>query len=93
MEKFLVVILLSLIALGAFTRLAGKFGWFSGKHRMPAGEEDGTEAETDEEASSECCGQHLVCHKDAKLMAQTDIVYYDDEELDAYCKMSPESYE
>ena len=31
-----------------------------------------------------CCGQHLVCERDAMLHVMEKPVYYDDEELDAY---------
>ncbi len=33
----------------------------------------------------QCCGMHITCDKDSLLAAvSTEIVYYDDEELDAY---------
>lgn len=31
----------------------------------------------------ECCGQHLVCERETLLQTGTEIIYYDDEELDA----------
>lgn len=31
----------------------------------------------------ECCGQHLVCERETLLQTDTEIIYYDDEELDA----------
>lgn len=37
------------------------------------------------EADAQCCGRHEVCEKEKLLAATTGkIVYYDDEELDAY---------
>lgn len=41
----------------------------------------------------ECCGRHAVCERDSLLAAVSDkVVYYDDEELDAYAGREPESY-
>lgn len=40
-----------------------------------------------------CCGQHLVCEKESLLAGVSkEIVYYEDEELDAYRGMNPEDY-
>lgn len=37
------------------------------------------------EVPTECCGQHATCERDSLLAAVSkDIIYYDDEELDAY---------
>ena len=42
------------------------------------------EAQPDAE-SEECCGMHITCERDSLLASVSDgIVYYDDEELDAY---------
>lgn len=58
----------------------------SAMHDDPAPSE--TEAE-----SSECCGMHITCEKDSLLTALADkIVYYDDEELDAYAGREADSY-
>ena len=39
----------------------------------------------------ECCGQHEVCEKDMLLaFIDKEIVYYNDEELDAYIGKFPE---
>lgn len=41
----------------------------------------------------ECCGMHITCEKDSLLAAvSADIVYYDDEELDAYKGVDPSAY-
>lgn len=37
----------------------------------------------------ECCGQHAVCERDMLLNKTAEIVYYDDEELDALTGISP----
>ena len=40
-----------------------------------------------------CCGQHEVCEKDSMLAAVSkEIEYYDDEELDAYCRRPSNAY-
>lgn len=45
------------------------------------------------EEEEECCGMHITCEKDSLLSAVSpDIVYYDDEELDAYRGMAPSQY-
>ncbi len=44
-------------------------------------------------SDNECCGMHMTCEKDSLLAAvSADIVYYDDEELDAYRGMDPAGY-
>ena len=42
--------------------------------------------------SGECCGTHLVCERDTIQQMQTEIVYYDDEELDALSDRDPKTY-
>lgn len=45
------------------------------------------------EDSPVCCGMHVVCEKDSlSTAASTEIVYYDDEELDTFSGRLPESY-
>lgn len=43
-------------------------------------------------ADGECCGQHAVCERDSLLTQKTEIVYYDDEELDALAGLDPANY-
>ena len=38
---------------------------------------------------SDCCGQHAVCERDSLLNKGMEIIYYDDEELDALAGISP----
>ncbi len=40
----------------------------------------------------ECCGAHEVCEAETLLAMRTDIVYYSDEELDAYRGTPPDGY-
>lgn len=45
------------------------------------------------ERTEGCCGQHLVCEKESLLAGVSkQIVYYEDEELDAFRGMSPDDY-
>ena len=45
------------------------------------------------EVDQECCGQHEVCEKESLLAAVSKkIEYYDDEELDRYIGVSPDTY-
>ena len=85
MWKLFLIIAIALLLLGVFSWLASYFKWFE-KPRFI--DPDSLQDEPQEEAE-ECCGQHEVCEKDLKTMARKDIVYYNDEELDAYvCDMN-----
>ena len=39
-----------------------------------------------------CCGEHLVCERETLLQTNAEIVYYDDEELDALAGIDPSNY-
>lgn len=42
---------------------------------------------------SSCCGMHIVCERDSlSTAASTEIVYYDDEELDIYADRPADEY-
>ncbi len=57
-----------------------------------------TEADNKNEAEqlsgeSQCCGMHITCEADSLLASVSpEIVYYDDEELDAYKGIAPDGY-
>ena len=40
----------------------------------------------------ECCGQHLVCERETLLQTNAEIIYYDDEELDALAGRDADSF-
>ena len=62
-------------------------------HRLTGGSATAASEPETEPADGECCGQHAVCERDSLLAAVSgSIVYYDDEELDAFAGRSPESY-
>lgn len=39
-----------------------------------------------------CCGEHLVCERETLLQTNAEIIYYDDEELDALVGIAAENY-
>ena len=43
-------------------------------------------------ADTTCCGRHAVCENSSLLSSKPDIVYYDDEELDALKGRSADSF-
>lgn len=42
---------------------------------------------------ADCCGAHLVCEKDTLLNSSTEIIYYNDEELDQYKGRESNTYD
>ena len=64
------------------------------KENTSTQEPTNNENETDESAENEvCCGMHITCEKDSlSTAASTEIIYYEDEELDAYANRSGEDY-
>lgn len=49
--------------------------------------------EVTKEVPDECCGQHATCERDSLLAAVSkEIIYYDDEELDAYKGIESDQY-
>ena len=59
----------------------------------PKVEETPKAAEEEEyERPDGCCGAHEVCENESLLATNAKIVYFDDEELDAFKDREPESY-
>lgn len=50
------------------------------------------EKETVMQTNTNCCGAHLVCEQDLLSNPVTEIIYYDDEELDKYKGISSDAY-
>lgn len=62
-------------------------------YRLTGGEDSVPEPPLQTEAEEECCGMHITCERDSLLAAVSEeIVYYDDEELDAYRGREAEDY-
>ena len=53
--------------------------------------EESSESVKDPENDS-CCGLHAVCEKTGLSPIDTEIIYYDDEELDRFKERTPDSY-
>ncbi len=89
MTTFIWILFSALVLLGLFSWLLSKY--FTGKAQSPADVTDPAEQdpETDDDV---CCGQHLVCEKDSLMYQGEEIVYYDDDELDAYKGKSADAY-
>ncbi len=95
----MVIVLYLLVLLGGLALLV--FGLsLIGHKRYEKRVEEGT-AKPDEtspfevtkEVPEECCGQHATCERDSLLAAVSkDIIYYDDEELDAFKGIASDEY-
>lgn len=59
---------------------------------MPDSDGQPQEPSDSDSSSEECCGLHLVCEKDPVIPITSEILYYDDEELDRFVGRTPESY-
>lgn len=61
--------------------------------RLTKEHDEKTETQPQEAQQEECCGMHIACEKDSLLASvSSEIVYYDDEELDAYKGRDNEAY-
>ena len=88
----ILVIVLALVVLGAVAALVASIQSFLKARRVARGE---VIEEEEEFVPSEggCCGNHLTCEHDSLLAAvSSEIVYYDDEELDRYRGITAEGY-
>ncbi len=88
----------------AFTAVAGlglylwDVAWRKRNAEGVSGEVAGADAGGSEpvedtgETGEECCGQHLVCEKTHAAAMTSEVVYYDDEELDRFSGRDADSY-
>ena len=85
------ILIISLIALAVVAAVAGTIRNRRLQKKVESGE---LEAMPEvKEVDQECCGQHEVCEKESLLAAVSKkIEYYDDEELDRYIGVSPDTY-
>ena len=60
----------------------------------PKAEDTKAETATEEEYERPegCCGAHEVCENESLLATNAKIIYFDDEELDAFKDRDPQSY-
>lgn len=65
-------------------------------HRLTSAQapDDAAAQAVEEPQGEECCGMHITCEKDSLLASVSgEIVYYDDEELDAYRNREADQYD
>lgn len=81
------VLLIAIVAIAGVAFLTTYIGqrWKSSK----GGEE---EVELASEPMEECCGAHEVCETDLINKMSEEIIYYEDEELDAYKNFEENEY-
>ena len=55
--------------------------------------EQATDVATEQRSEDDgCCGEHLVCERETLLQTNAEIIYYDDEELDALAGIDATDY-
>ena len=93
-----IILLIAFIVFGIVIFLLNKFARPKKAVKQevvePKVEETKTEATDEEEYERPdgCCGAHEVCENESLLATNAKIVYFDDEELDAFKDREPESY-
>lgn len=82
------VILAVTIAAGLLLFVSHKIG-----ERRKTTDSPAKNAEPETDSGQECCGMHITCEKDSLLQGvSAEIVYYDDEELDACKGIAADAY-
>lgn len=80
----------ALIILGA---LLGVGAILYAHHRLTSSRDSAPADHQPQEPEEECCGMHITCEKDSLLASVSPgIVYYEDEELDAYKHRDADQY-
>lgn len=80
------VLLISLVVIAAIAFLST---WIGQKLRARKGE---LEEKPVAEPMEECCGAHEICETDILNKMSEEIIYYEDEELDAYKNFEENDY-
>ena len=87
-----IILLIAFIVFGIVIFLLNKFA----RPKKAVKQEEAPKAETTTEEEYErpdgCCGAHEVCENESLLATNAKIIYFDDEELDAFKDREPESY-
>lgn len=90
---YLIVSLVCLVLLTFGLSLIGHKRYVKRVEEGTAKPEETSPFEVTKEVPDECCGQHATCERDSLLAAVSkDIIYYDDEELDAYQGKNSDEY-
>lgn len=84
------VIFIAMVVIGIILYLTDIFYY---RKKYPTTVEPPRQTADEEGSHGEgCCGKHLVCEKKTLSALTTDIIYYDDEELDRFKGRDAESY-
>jgi hypothetical protein len=84
------IILGALIVVGAILYVHNRLTYSETNEQTVDNEQSANETTAD----NECCGMHITCERDSLLSSVSDdIVYYDDEELDAYQGRAASEYQ
>lgn len=92
-----IILLIIFILLGVTIYLLNKYTR-SPKKTEKTVQSDSAASENKEQANEEyerpegCCGAHEVCENESLLATNAKIIYFDDEELDAFKDRDPQSY-
>lgn len=92
-----IILLIIFILLGVTIYLLNKYTRSPKKTEKPV-QSDSATSENKEQANEEyerpdgCCGAHEVCENESLLATNAKIIYFDDEELDAFKDRDPQSY-
>jgi hypothetical protein len=81
------VLLLILIVFAGIAMLSTYFG-----QRIKSKQDEDLPVESSSEPAAECCGAHEICETDLLLKMSEEIIYYEDEELDAYKNFEEEDF-
>lgn len=82
------ILILALVLLGIFSWLATHFNWFNSNKSSDLQDD----ISVNNESGDVCCGMHEVCETDTLMSYKSRPEYYEDEELDVYCRISPDEY-
>lgn len=89
----IIAIIIAALGLLGFVAMAANAIQNHASKNDPADQEAQTPVKRSAIADMQCCGQHAVCEKKTLLAAMnTDIEYYEDEELDRFKGTAPDSY-
>ena len=95
-----IILLIAFILFGIIIFLLNKFARpkkaVKQEEALVAPKAEDTKAETATEEEYErpdgCCGAHEVCENESLLATNAKIIYFEDEELDAFKDRDPETY-
>lgn len=94
--KGALIILGVLILLGVVVYVVDRLYYKKKEYTGKAGEKGlspGSHGTADlQKGEDECCGMHIICEKNSLTPTDTEIVYYDDEELDCYKGRKSDTY-